>query len=381
MYINFWYPIGRVEEITPEQPFQARIFGLPYVAFRDTQGTAHVLADTCVHRGGSLSAGSLKDNCIVCPYHGWRYAGDGQCMQVPSLANKKPPARAKVDSYPVEEKYGIVFAFLGDLPAPERPPIYEVEEYGQEGWKSELYTLEVACYYQRSVENGLDPIHNEFVHPLQGSPLMDPELQRKPLPITKIPWGSKFWMPFSEKHDPDTEIASQRGAALQNHAGSWHHGPNQLITWIHFSTVRMGETAFHQYFFEQPLDEGHTRIFFLNMRNWLLEDEKDEQVRKVTLKVVGEDIKVLETLRPIRTPELNTKEILLPGDAAVVSYRECLGDWENLGWRIDNKALREQQGDVAFAIPCPSRRTSGNWVLDPVPLVPSQQTDSPRLDP
>jgi hypothetical protein len=131
----------------------------------------------------------------------------------------------------------------------------------------------------------------------------------------------------------------------------------------------MGETAFHQYFFEQPVDESHTRIFFLNLRNWLLEDEKDEQVRDVTLRVVGEDIKILETLRPVRTPESNNREVLLSGDAAVVSYRECLRDWDNRGWRIDFKALRDQQKGVAFAIPCPARRDSGNWVLDPVPLV------------
>ena len=108
------------------------------------------------------------------------------------------------------------------------------------------------------------------------------------------------------------------------------------------------------------------------MRNWLLEDEKDEQVRDVTLRVVQEDIAILETLRPTRTPESNTKEVLLPGDAAVISYRECLSDWDERGWRIDSRALREQTGDVAFAIPSPARRESGNWVLDPVPLIPGK---------
>jgi len=368
VYINFWYPIARVDEVTTERPLQAEIFGLPLVAFRDGQGAAHVLADTCAHRGGSLGRGRLEGDFIVCPYHGWQYAGDGRCMHVPSLADAKPPARAKVDSYPVEEKYGIVFAFLGDLPEAERPPIYDVEEYAQEGWKSELYTLELNCYYQRSVENGLDPIHNEFVHPMQGAPGMDAEAQSKPLPMTKIPWGNKFWMSFKETRDPNTDVSSQRGES-QNSAGSWHQGPNQLVTWIHFQTAKFGEAVFHQYFFEQPVDESHTRIFFLNMRNWMLEDDKDERVRDVTLRVVGEDIGILEKLRPVRTPESNAKEVLLTGDAAVVSYRESLRDWDRRGWRIDSKTLREQQKGTAFAIPCPDRRKSGNWVLDSVPLM------------
>ena len=109
-------------------------------------------------------------------------------------------------------------------------------------------------------------------------------------------------------------------------------------------------TAFHQYFFEQPIDDGRTRIFFLNMRNWLLEDEKDASVRDVTLRIVKEDIAVLEQLTPVRTPATNTKEVLVPGDTAVLRYRDCLRDWEQRGWRVDFKALRSRQGDVAFAI-------------------------------
>ena len=77
-------------------------------------------------------------------------------------------------------------------------------------------------------------------------------------------------------------------------------------------------------------------------------------------------------INPVRTPETNTKEILLPGDQAVLRYRQCLKEWEDRGWRVDMRALRDKQGDVAFAIPCPDRRTSGNWVLDTVPLMPGR---------
>jgi phenylpropionate dioxygenase-like ring-hydroxylating dioxygenase large terminal subunit len=380
MYINFWYPIGLSKEVSAEQPFRVQVFGLPFVAFRDDDGEAHVLSDTCVHRGSSLGSGWVKNGRAICPYHGWEYDGDGRCTRVPSLGDSKPPARAKVDSYPVQEKYGIVFAFLGDLPAAERPPLYDVEEFGQEGWKAQTYILEVACYYQRSVENGLDPIHNEFVHPLQGAPMMTPDLQRKPLPVTQIPWGSKFFMPFGDRLNADTALASERSGENVAKAGSWHQGPNQLVTWIQFTKTDDGTiTAFHQYFFEQPIDEGHTRIFFLNMRNWLMEDSLDQRVEDVTLQVVGEDIGILENLNPVRTPESNTKEVLMPGDQAVVSYRDCLKDWENRGWHIDMQALRKRQGAAAFAIPCPARRESGNWVLEAVPTLPGADEAQPPV--
>ena len=95
----------------------------------------------------------------VCPYHGWEFGGDGECKNIPSIGyGTKVPPRAKVDSYPVQEKYGIVFAFLGDEPEESRPPLLNVEEYGQEGWMAnEVLVLDVPYYYERSIENGLGP--------------------------------------------------------------------------------------------------------------------------------------------------------------------------------------------------------------------------------
>ena len=97
MYINFWYPICTTEELTADAPVRAVLFGLRFVAFRDGDGIAQVLSDTCIHRGGSLSKGKLVDGAIACPYHGWQFGGDGKCKLIPSLEEgSKPPARAKV---------------------------------------------------------------------------------------------------------------------------------------------------------------------------------------------------------------------------------------------------------------------------------------------
>ena len=55
MYINFWYPIALSTEITNEKPLAVKIMSLDFVAFRDTQGKAHVLSNTCIHRGAALA--------------------------------------------------------------------------------------------------------------------------------------------------------------------------------------------------------------------------------------------------------------------------------------------------------------------------------------
>jgi phenylpropionate dioxygenase-like ring-hydroxylating dioxygenase large terminal subunit len=368
MYMNFWYPVATSEEVTNEQPLRVKILCMNFVAFRDSAGAPHVLADVCVHRGGALGAGKIKGDCVQCPYHGWQYDGDGRCVLIPALKNDKPPARAKVDSYPVQEKYGIVFAFLGDLPESERQPLWEIEEFDADDWRAnKLVVFDVDYYYERSIENALDPAHNEFVHPKQGAPGMELNFKENPIEIDPIgDWGSGFMMPF-------TQVAPEGGLLDESNqwnqdvvrAGSGHFGPNAVVTWLHFSA----QHKFHQYFFEAPIDERRTRIFFVNMRHFMLEPENDQKIIDINMEIAQEDIDVMVNLRPIHTPETLTKEILIAPDQPVVAYREFLKDWEKRGWRLDLGKIRAMRDDVAFAIPSPARRTEKNWVLDEAPRV------------
>ncbi len=376
MYVNFWYPIAQSQEIKDDEPFKAQIMGLPFVAFRDSNGTPHVLSDTCVHRGGSLGNGKVKDGCVVCPYHGWEYSGDGRCSKIPTLSeDQHPPARAKVDSYPTQEKYGILFAFLGDLPEEQRPPIYEIEEFEADGWRAnDVVTFEVGAYYERSIENGLDAAHNEFVHPMQGGPSISKTLSEHPIDVKdESPWGSGFLQPYGGYAQKDKQTLGVGTGSTR--AGSSHHGPNTLITRIFFSE----EKKFIQYFFEAPVNESRTRIFFVNMRCFMLEPENDQRLIDINMNIAHEDIDIIEALDPIRTPHTTTKEVLTPSDKPIVVYRKYLQEWEDRGWRIDKLRLRVQQGDVAFAIPCPDRHVSKNWVLDPIPLMRGAAKEGPIL--
>jgi len=95
MYINFWYPVALSKEVTNEAPVEAEIMGLKFVAFRDTEGKAHVISNTCVHRGGALGRGKIKGDCVECPYHGWQFNGAGKCELIPTnREDEKTPARA-----------------------------------------------------------------------------------------------------------------------------------------------------------------------------------------------------------------------------------------------------------------------------------------------
>ncbi|WP_101758078.1 aromatic ring-hydroxylating dioxygenase subunit alpha [Oceanicoccus sp. KOV_DT_Chl] len=372
MYINFWYPIV-VEKELVEEPVRVEVLGVKLAVFRDDIGRPAVIADTCSHRGGSLGKGVVKNGAIVCPYHGWSYNSAGECVDIPTMAvgDQKIPARAKVDSYPTEVKYGIVFAFLGDLPAEQRPPIaWDAPECDDPEWRAcEIKVFDVDYYYERSVENGLDPAHNEFVHPNQGAPTPTRDWVKDPIDIVKEDFASHFTLSFLRQNkgllgnDAGAEIKD--GDSEMIIAGSGHLGPNSVVTWI---SPQVGQD-FRQYFFEAPISDKKTRIFFLTTRSYMIDPDFDEDIMEVNMQIALEDVDVVKEIDPIRTPDSNIKEVLIATDAPILSYREYLKLWKDKGWKIDWKKMQQLKGDVALAIPSPARRNAKGWVLDAVPLI------------
>ena len=104
------------------------------------------------------------------------------------------------------------------------------------------------------------------------------------------------------------------------------------------------------------------------MRSFMLDPKHDGPIHARNKAVAQQDIDIMREVNPPQTPMSNTKEVLMPADKAIVAYREWLEKFDNKGWRIDWEEFSERNGkDTAFAIPCPDRRTSGNWVLEEVP--------------
>ena len=378
MFINFWYPAvesGKLED----KPLKRRMLGQDFVLWRDEEGRAHCLSNTCCHRGGSLGDGVVEDGCVQCPYHGWRFNGEGQCTRVPSIGMKaRPPGRARVDSYPVMERYGLVFCFLGDLDESGRPPILEIPEWGKEGWRSTCQYFEWDVDYKRAVENGIDPAHNEFVHDTHGMKGEDPNYKVSELDIRESEWGTGF---YNEVYAPPLAEKKMRETSRRNEnhtitVGTGHHGPTSVWTHINPTPVM----KIYQYLYRLPIEETRTGLYMVNMRNFMLGESHDETMMERNQYVAFQDRDILLTLHPKTAPRTSARDLLTPSDYAVGRYRQWLAGWEARGWRIDTDRVRKAGRHTAFAIPSPARRAKKGWVIDPVPLLPATPARSVESD-
>jgi len=374
MFINFWYP-AELADTLKSDPVKCKILGQNLVLFRDSDGVARCLSNVCVHRCASLANGWTKGGRVVCPYHGWEYNGEGRCEHIPSLGRMKAlnMARARVDAYPTQERYGIVFVFLGDLPEEERPPLMEVEQWDQPGWRSTTASYQWQANYRRVVENALDFSHPEFVH-LVGRKGEDPDYHMPDYDIEEHAWGAGAHVTFTSPKGL-WRFAGD-GAKTTTRAGTTFYGPAQFLTRIHIGP----KMKTYQYAYEAPIDEYNVRTFLVNARNFFTNPLFDRMANKRNMTIAEEDRIIAENIEPVIGRDGPTDDLSVKADRIQMVYRDKIKEWEARGWRIDTETINAgYPGKDLYVIPSPQRRQSGNWVFETVPMIkaPAKAADQP----
>lgn len=126
---RYWHPVGLVEDASTT-PRQIKVLGEDLILFRDGSGRPGLLHPRCAHRGSSLLYGRTEERGIRCCYHGWLFDVDGNCLEQPCEPNQGALSCTKVQQpgYPVEERYGLIFAYMGPLERKPELPRYNVLE-------------------------------------------------------------------------------------------------------------------------------------------------------------------------------------------------------------------------------------------------------------
>ena len=330
MYLrDCWYVAGWSKQIG-QHLTPVRMLGDDIVLYRTSTGEIGALEDACPHRKLPLSKGSLRNDTVVCGYHGLSFNHHGACVAAPT--QERIPTGAAVRRYPAIERYGFVWLWMGAADQADGSKLIQIENYGAPGWgRTEGGDMPIACNYLYIVDNLLDPAHVAWVH---VSSFAGAKTESQPLRIDVNSDGVVVWRwmmdaPAPAYYAPLIKFAGSVDRKQHYECVLPSTGINKSI----FSPAGHGgpDRPLHEksyinisYNFMTPVDEDNSRYYWFQHRNTDPDDAAiSERMNAGALMAFNEDREVLEAVH-LGMKERKTPYLDLALDAGALRFRKLL---------------------------------------------------------
>jgi phenylpropionate dioxygenase-like ring-hydroxylating dioxygenase large terminal subunit len=312
--LNDWHPVAAASALAPGALQAAKLLGTELVLWRGADGAPRAWLDRCVHRGTRLSIGRVERGDLVCAYHGWRYAPDGTCTEVPALPGFVPPPAACATTYAVRESHGLLWVALGA--PPQTPPAFP--EASEPGLRAVLCgPYEVASSGPRVVENFLDLAHFAYVHEGVLGERSRPEV--RDYEVKALPGGGVIatgcfaWQPRSN-------IKAEHGTEVE-----YSYRVTRPLTAI-LTKLPQAQGDFREAIalHVQPIEEERSRAWMIMAMTE--QGSSDESVRAFQDAIFMQDRPILENQNPKRLPLSPGAELPVASDRMSQAYRRYLAE-------------------------------------------------------
>jgi 5,5'-dehydrodivanillate O-demethylase len=162
---RYWWPICGVSRLEDEKVVPVRLLGEDLVLYLSPGRQPGLVSRRCPHRGADLVHGIPEENGLRCAYHGWMFDSRGLRTEAPFEDTMYPGfcerKKLAIPAYPTRTLGGMVWAYLGPLPAPELP---DWEFFHWENGFRQIVTADIPCNWLQCQENSIDPVHFEWLH-------------------------------------------------------------------------------------------------------------------------------------------------------------------------------------------------------------------------
>jgi 3-ketosteroid 9alpha-monooxygenase subunit A len=244
-----WFCVGYPEDFPVGEPRPLYYWDRHLVAWRDRSGDLHLQDAFCPHLGAHLGHGGTVDGCeIVCPFHGWRYDGDGANAAIPY--SERLNRRARLRTFATVERNDLVLAWYHPH---DEPPMWDIPEVpeltGHPDWSTVIrteYVIDAAL--QEMAENAIDSAHFRYVHNTPTVPELDEYTTGFPEAVARS--SQKFATPRGVMEGRIDTHAWGPGVALVNFSGivdtinyttTTPIGPDHCVLRFHFCFKTMGD--------------------------------------------------------------------------------------------------------------------------------------------
>ena len=308
---NCWHPVALSSEVS-DKPFPATLLDVPLIIFRTSTGIT-VAKRFCPHRGADLSRGWLKDDQLVCAYHGLHYNSSGQCTLIPAEGHDAEVSRKlRLDTCKAIERYGLIWTCLGSDPRFSLPdwsvlesPEYQVVELSTE-WQASA---------ARHTENFLDIAHAAWIHADTFAPRDYPEIGK--FDVQRTAEGLYYEIKTMFLAANTFEYKGTVEECLSEYS----------LTMPYAISLKVTSSLGVEYIFDvaSPLSADRIRIFMLKARNY----DKDKPVSdwvQFQEVVNEEDRRIVENQYPAYLPLDLSQEFHIRADIISVAYRRKLSE-------------------------------------------------------
>jgi len=307
-FADQWTPVLAARAVPARKPLALTLAGEPIVLFRSGDRVAALL-DRCPHRGVALSLGQVTPaGTLECPFHGWQFAGSGECAAVP-LSSVRPAQREKLGAraLPVREIGGLVWVRTSLGEAPDEPEV--PDSLRDPEWARWFYVGTWKTHWTRAMENMLDYVHLPFVHRRTiGRGL---RAKSKPGSIMALRMDPAAFGGVVE----GTLDGESMGAGLD-----WRR-PNGMV--LHLS--RKQGRRIRQHVYCVPAAEGLTRMLVCSARDFGRYNPFLRLFDESNLLILMEDQKVVESSQPAEVPPAGD-ERSMANDAPTLAFRRFYFD-------------------------------------------------------
>lgn len=249
---NYWYAVELSKNLQKGKSLEVIFWKSPIAIFRGEDVKVRALENRCAHRQLRLTSGIVDGDNIICQYHGWTYDECGKCIAIAhEIGSRKKDRLPKIQikTYPVEEKYGLIWLFPGDPEKASEVPIMEIPQLeGEKPWKYVPIDITINAHYSMILENVCD-FNHAFLH-RKYRPFTDPHLlghHRNEDTITI-------------EYETDLSQSQVVKVAGENQGKSF----DKMTLWYKYpyQASNIADTYLH-WLFMLPIDEKTTRCIFV----------------------------------------------------------------------------------------------------------------------
>lgn len=331
--LNTWYAAALSTEVPTEGMMQRTLLDTSVLLYRKADGTAVALHDRCPHRFVPLSMGRREGDDVVCRYHALRFDCTGTCTHNPH-GNGHIPTAARVRSYPLLERHGLLWIWMGEMPAdPSKLPDFGPLDDGPATGLAHTY-MQMKAHYELIIDNVMDLSHVDHVHGEiittrgQLSPLIPPVKEENDTVNVRWEWSQTPAMLIFANFLPDPAQGARHfldvtwfaPATIRLMVGAVQDGTSPLDL-----AHTVGQYDVHTC---TPASEGHTHYWFATRRNHVVDDAgfNAMKIQAMHGAFVNEDGPIIEAVqREMNTPDFFAlNPVLISSDVAPVRVRRLL---------------------------------------------------------